>query len=83
MKFLCSLDCSIVIFESPNRIIKTLNHISEYFGNRAISICREITKLYEENYFGYLDGVVDELNQLDRVKGEFVLIVSKEGYNID
>ena len=83
LKFLSSLDCSIVIFESPNRIIKTLNHISEYFGNRAISICREITKLYEENYFGYLDGVVDKLNQLDKVKGEFVLIVSKEGYNID
>ena len=83
LEFLSSLDCSIVIFESPNRIIKTLNHISEYFGNRAISICREITKLYEENYFGYLDGVVDKLNQLDKVKGEFVLIVSKEGYNID
>ncbi len=83
LEFLSSLDCSVVIFESPNRIIKTLNHISEYFGNRSISICREITKIYEENYFGYVDEVLDRLNQFDKVKGEFVLIVSKEGYSID
>ena len=83
LEFLSSLDCSIVIFESPNRILKTLNHISEYFGNRAISICREITKIYEENYFGYVDEILNRLNQIDKIKGEFVLIVSKEGYSID
>lgn len=83
LEFLSSLDCSIVIFESPNRIIKTLNSISEYFGNRAISICREITKVYEENYFGYIDEVLIRLDELSKVRGEFVLIVSKKGYKID
>ena len=82
LEFLSSLDCSIVIFESPNRIIKTLNDIYQYFGNRAVSICREITKIYEENYFGYIDEVLDKLGT-NRIKGEFVLIISKEGYKID
>jgi len=83
LEFLSSLDCSIVIFESPNRIIKTLNSISEYFGNRAISVCREITKVYEENYFGYVDEVLIRLDELSKIRGEFVLIVSKKGYKID
>ena len=83
LEFLSSLDCSIVIFESPNRIIKTLNGISEYFGNRAISVCREITKVYEENYFGYVDEILIRLDELSKIRGEFVLIVSKKGYKID
>ena len=83
LEFLSSLDCSIVIFESPNRIIKTLNGISEYFGNRAISVCREITKVYEENYFGYVDEILIRLEELSKIRGEFVLIVSKKGYKID
>ena len=83
LEFLSSLDCSIVIFESPNRIIKTLNGISEYFGNRAISVCREITKVYEENYFGYVDEILIRLEELSKIRGEFVLIVSKKSYKID
>ena len=83
LEFLSSLDCSIVIFESPNRIIKTLNSISEYFGNRAISVCREITKVYEENYFGYVDEILIRLDELSKIRGEFVLIVSKKSYKID
>jgi len=82
LEFLSSMDCSIVIFESPHRIIRTLNDILQYFGNRAISICREITKIYEENYFGYIDEVLNKMES-GTIKGEFVLIVSKKGYSID
>ena len=76
------LDCSIIIFELPYRVIKTLNDISLRFGDRVVSICREITKIYEENYFGYISKVLDELGT-NKLKGEFVLIVAKEGYSID
>ena len=41
------LPATIVIFESPHRILKTLKDISSYWGNRAVSVCRELTKLYE------------------------------------
>ena len=82
LEFLSSLECSIVIFESPNRIIRTLKDIYDIFGNRVISICREITKLYEQNYFGYIDQVLNILES-NKVKGEIVLVISKEGYKID
>ena len=82
LEFLSLLECSIVIFESPNRVVKTLKDISKYFGNRAISICREITKLYEENYFGYTDDILDRIEN-SKMRGEFVLIISKQGYKID
>ena len=82
LEFLSSIDCSIIIFESPYRVIKTLNDISLKFGDRVVSICREITKIYEENYFGYISQVLDELGT-NKLKGEFVLIVAKEGYSID
>ena len=81
LEFLSSLDCSIVVFESPNRIVRTLNDIYQYFGNRAISICREITKIYEENYFGYVDDILNKLGS-NKIKGELVLIIGKEGYKI-
>ena len=82
LEFLSSIDCSIIIFESPYRVIKTLNDISLRLGDRVVSICREITKIYEENYFGYISQVLDELGT-NKLKGEFVLIVAKEGYSID
>jgi len=82
MEFLSSLECSIVMFESPNRIIKTLSDIMQYFGNRAISICREITKVYEENYFGYINDIINGIEDV-KIKGEFVIIISKDGYQID
>ena len=55
-EFLNSLDCSIVVFESPNRICKTLNQIYDCFGNRVISI-DEIygdAKFIESQAFAYL-----------------------------
>lgn len=82
LEFLSSMDCSVIIFESPHRIIKTLNDISLRFGNRVVSVCREITKIYEENYFGYIGQVLDVMGR-NKLKGEFVLIVAKEGYSID
>ena len=82
LEYLETMNCSVIIFESPNRIIKTLLDISEYFGNRVVSVCREMTKLYEQNYFGYIDKVLEEIES-SKIKGEFVIIVARNGYLID
>ena len=82
LEYLSSIDCSIVILESPNRVIKTLMNIYDFFGNRAVSLCREMTKLYEQNYFGYINQVVKEI-ETSKPKGEFVIIIAKSGYSID
>ena len=82
LEYLSAMDCSIVILESPNRIIKSLSDISQYFGNRVVSVCREMTKLYEQNYFGYVDNVLEEIES-SKPKGEFVIVVAKDGYLIN
>lgn len=64
---------TIIFYESPHRIEKTLLLINEVLGNREIAIAREISKLHEEVIRGTVLEVLDELNV---IKGEFVLILS-------
>lgn len=67
-----NLKTTLIFYEAPHRIIKTLNDIKEVLGNRQISISREISKKFEEVYRGTIEEVIKEL---DEVKGEIVLIV--------
>lgn len=70
-------DNTIIFYEAPHRIIRTLNLILEIFGDREVTLARELTKLNEE----YIRGKLSELISLpeDTLKGEMVLIVN--GYN--
>ena len=71
---------AIILFESPNRIVKTLQDINSYMGNRYVVIVREITKVYEEIIRGYVEEVIEKLESKP-IKGEIVLIIkSKEDY---
>ena len=81
MKILSKLDATIIIFESPKRVVKTLNKILDFMGNRVVSLCKEITKIHETTYFGKISEVLDEISQ-NTIKGEFVVMVAKEGYEI-
>jgi 16S rRNA (cytidine1402-2'-O)-methyltransferase len=66
---------TLIFYESPKRIIKTLEAITEVFGERNASISREITKMYEETLRGFLSGIKSTLESRDSLKGEFVLVV--------
>tara|TARA_Y100000994_G_scaffold170423_1_gene140393 strand:- start:913 stop:1596 length:684 start_codon:yes stop_codon:yes gene_type:complete len=81
LKYLSDLDCTIIIFESPKRLLKTLNDVSNVFGNRVIALCKEITKLYEKVEFGYLDDIIMENNIV--FKGEYVLVIANKKYKIN
>lgn len=63
---------TLIFYEAPHRIIDTINDMKDIFGNRKISISREISKKFEEIYRGTLDTIACQL--LD-VKGEFVIVV--------
>ncbi len=63
---------TLIFYESPHRLIDTLNDMSKILGNRNISISREITKKFEEIYRGTISDVI---NELDVLKGEFVIVV--------
>lgn len=66
---------TMVFYESPHKLIKTLTHFKEYFGeDRPISVSRELTKLYEETIRGTIAEVVAHFEQ-KAPKGEFVLVV--------
>ena len=78
LEYLKKLGCTIIIFESPKRISKTLNDIKEHFsGNQMLSIHREMTKLYEDNYWGSVDDCINHFENSSKCKGEFVMIISK------
>lgn len=61
-------------YESPKRIIKTLDILKEEFGNRKVFVARELTKLHESLYRGEILEVIEKL-QKDPVKGEIVVVV--------
>ena len=65
---------TIIFYEAPHRIIEMLESIRDIFGERRISVSREISKLYEEIYRGTVSEVIDELNS-EEIRGEFVVVV--------
>ncbi len=63
-----------VFYESPHRIIKTLDSLQKYLPDREIAICRELTKIYETIYRGKPEDVAKKITP-DQIKGEFVVII--------
>lgn len=67
---------TIVLYESPHRILKTLSELSTYLGqDRKISISREISKMFEETFRGTVNEAFIYFSNKS-IKGEFVLIVA-------
>jgi len=67
---------TMVFYESPHRILKTLNDLSNYFDVESqISVSRELTKLYEETFRGTIKESVEHFDK-NKPKGEFVIVLS-------
>jgi 16S rRNA (cytidine1402-2'-O)-methyltransferase len=75
---LCRQPYTIIFYESPHRLIKTLEQIAEFFGNdRPASVSRELTKLFEETIRGSLAEIIRHFSsQSGSLKGEFVIVVA-------
>ena len=82
IKYLSQLDSTIVLFESPYRLIKTLERLLTVMGNRHISVCKEISKINEDVFFGKIEDVISDLKEKATIKGEYVILVAKEGYSV-
>lgn len=65
---------TIIIYESPKKLLKTLKHLLEFLGDRRIVIARELTKKFEQFYRGNLKEIVMD-EELITLKGEFVIII--------
>jgi 16S rRNA (cytidine1402-2'-O)-methyltransferase len=72
---------TLIFYESPKRVIKTLEVMGQVFGERNLSVSREITKIYEETLRGSVSDVISNLKSRDSLKGEFVLVVEGSSQN--
>lgn len=76
LKYLAEEDKTIVLYESPYRVVKTLTQLAEYLGeDRFAATCREISKLHEEIKRGTLADLITYFTS-NQPRGEFVIIVS-------
>ena len=76
LKLLAEETRTMIFYESPHKLNKTLSHFCEYFGeDRPVSVSRELTKLYEETIRGTAKEVLDHYTKKPP-KGEIVVIVS-------
>lgn len=65
---------TIILYESPHRLLKTLSQIQTFLGNRQIAVCRELTKKFEEIIRGSVSEVADIFLKT-KIRGEFVLVI--------
>ena len=73
LEYLKDSEYTLVFYEAPHRMLKTLNMMLDVFGDRYISISREISKLHESVYVGSISDAIKNTNEF---KGEFVIVVS-------
>lgn len=66
---------TIILYESPHKLLKTLTQLREYLGERQVAVCRELSKLYEEVRRGTLSEVIDHFTHT-APRGEFVLVLA-------
>ncbi|NGP76844.1 16S rRNA (cytidine(1402)-2'-O)-methyltransferase [Balneolaceae bacterium YR4-1] len=81
LKQLAEEERTLVLYESPHRLMKLLDELEKYMGSRRyIAIARELTKKFEEVVRGPLDEVMLKFETRDEIKGEIVVVIAPEGY---
>ena len=75
LKKLATEDRTMIFYESPYRLVKTLEQFKEYFGaERKASVSRELTKMFEETFNGTVTEAIQHFNAKE-VKGEIVIVI--------
>ena len=66
---------TLIFYESPHRVLKTLLSILETLGDRQVSVSRELTKMFEETVRESISKVIQILGERKEIKGEFTIVV--------
>jgi 16S rRNA (cytidine1402-2'-O)-methyltransferase len=77
LKIILESDSTIIFYESPYRILKTLQLINELLPKRKICVAKELTKTFEEIYHGNVEYVVEKINN-SVIKGEYTIVIDKK-----
>lgn len=67
---------TVIIYEAPHRLLKTLKELYESLGNRNITLTKELTKFYEQTRRGMLSTLIEELKDTT-IKGEFTIVIGR------
>ena len=71
---------TVVLYESPHKLLKTLGEIRQYFGDdRRMSVSRELSKLHEETLRGTVGEQIEEWTKRPAIKGEIVIVIEGRG----
>ena len=74
--WLTELPCTLILYESPHRLIKGMEELNTYFGSeRLCCASKEISKLFEAHYYGTLGAVLTTLKALPKILGEWVICI--------
>lgn len=71
------LDCTLVFYEAPHRLIDTLEDVAAVMGSRKVVVARELTKMHEEFARGPATQVAASFSSRESVKGEITLLIDK------
>jgi len=72
---------TIVLYESSHRIEKLIDELVQYFPERYVVVCRELTKKFEESWRGYPAELKEKLNE-KIIKGEFVVVIASKDWKV-
>lgn len=78
LKEIVNYSCPVILYESPYRLLKTLDQLANLNQDLEIFIGRELTKKFETTYRGKIREVISQLQE-GKIKGEFVIIVDHHG----
>lgn len=79
LKYIASLETTVVLYESPFRLLKCLEQLKEHCGEeRVVCVARELTKIHEDIKQGSVVELIDYYMQKPKVKGEIVIILSSK-----
>jgi len=79
LKMLAEMPDSVVIYESIHRLLKSLQKIYEIMGDRYVCVARELTKLHESFYRGYLSDILQNAENIV-LKGEVVIVIAGKNF---
>ena len=76
LKELAEEQRTVILYESPHKLLKTLHDIQTYFGeDRRVSVSRELSKMYEETIRGTAGEQIEEWTKRSTIKGEIVIVI--------
>jgi len=72
-------EATIILYESPRRVLRTLELIADIFGNVQVCLARELTKIHEEFIRGRIFEVMEKLRERGTLRGEVVILFTEKG----